>query len=340
MASPKIKEVLVGFEAEFGQDPTTKPYLLYTKENSINASMQTKTDNVIGGDIDSGGELYKTYDEISGSLKTPLTYEQIGLMLKMLMGEPVTEPIKKGGQGADKEDIVAYKHTFKSNVELPSMCVQDTLKMSASKDFVKKFNGVRANSISISAGADSDYDVELGVLGALADDNLINQAMPKMQSQNRITLNSTRAKHGHARLFITKPNGSGGYQAESEYKLSREFSLSVDRGVEAIRLIGGAAMVEDSKFDLTGQLSSVFDEDFYKRAKAGEQIKTRLSFEKDEYNKIDFIIEQTQFAIEDNARSYGGQYPLEMKFNGVKTGATAAKLQVVVINSVSAYKGA
>ena len=58
MATPKIKQVLLDFEdkGKFGQDPTTpKPFVLMANENGITGSQQTKTDNVIGGDIDSGG---------------------------------------------------------------------------------------------------------------------------------------------------------------------------------------------------------------------------------------------------------------------------------------------
>ena len=112
--------------------------------------------------------------------------------------------------------------------------------------------------------------------------------------------------------------------------------MSLDRGTEAIRVLSAGAMVEDSKFDLTGSLNSLFDGDMYKKAMKQEKVETKLVFSNDDYS-VEFLIAETQYSFEDEARSYGGQYPLNMKFNGVKTGSTDAKLSVVVINKVATY---
>ncbi|BCX79283.1 phage tail tube protein [Campylobacter sp. 19-13652] len=329
MATPKIKQVLLDFEdkGKFGINPATpKPYQISVNENGIVANMQTKTDNVIGGDIDSGGELYKTYDEVGGSIKMPLYYEQLGVILKAALGEPHTEDLTSSKPGF-------FKHTFKSTECIPSVVVQDLLsvqcnKSGTDKDLIKKFNGLRVNTLSISASPDSDYDVEINFIGATGEDNLSNQSMQKLDDSSKVVLDSTRMKNDHVKLYV----GDDG----NFYKLAKEFNLSLDRGTEAIRVLSAGAMVEDSKFDLTGQLSSIFDGEFYKKAKNQEQIKVRLVFS-DGSNEAEFIIAQAQFAVDDSARSYGGKYPLDMKFNGVKSGSTDAKLKVVLTNKVASY---
>ena len=332
MASPKIKQVLLDFEerGKFGQDPTApKPYVLMANENGITGSQQTKTDNVIGGDIDSGGELYGTFVDVGGTLKTPLYYEQIGVLLKAFMGAPVTEDLS----AASTPKPGYYKHTFKSNVCIPSVVVQDFLsvqcnKTAADRDVYKKFNGLRANTLSITASPDSDYNIEINFIGATADDSIVNASFQKLDDTNKIVLDATRIKNSHANLYI---NGSS-----TPYKLAKEFSMSLDRGTEAIRVLSAGAIVEDSKFDLTGSLNSLFDGDMYKKAMKQEKVETKLAFSNGDYS-VEFLIAETQYSFEDEARSYGGQYPLNMKFNGVKTGSTDAKLSVVVINKVATY---
>ena len=245
------------------------------------------------------------------------------------MGAPVTEDLST----ASTPKPGYFKHTFKSNVCIPSVVVQDFLsvqcnKTAADKDVYKKFNGLRANTLSITASPDSDYNIEINFIGATADDSIVNASFQKLDDTNKIVLAATRIKNSHANLYI---NGSS-----TPYKLAKEFSMSLDRGTEAIRVLSAGAMVEDSKFDLTGSLNSIFDGEMYKKAMKQEKVETKLVFSNDDYS-VEFLIAETQYSVEDEARSYGGQYPLNMKFNGVKTGSTDAKLKVVVINKVQKY---
>lgn len=329
MANPKIKQVLMDFEekGKFGLDPTSpKPYVLMANENGVIANQNTKTDNIIGGDIDSGGELYITSTDVSGNIKTPLYYEQLGVLLKAAMGDPETEDLTATKPGF-------YKHTFKSNKCIPSVVLQDFLsvecnKTGADKDLIKRFNGLKVNTLSFSVSPDGDYDIELNFVGATARDNLTDPSLQKLDETNKIVLGATRIKNAHAFLYI---DGNS-----TPYKLAQEFSLTLDRGAEAMKTITSGAIVEDSKFDLTGNLNSIFDGEFYKKAMTQEKIETKLVFESGD-NKVEFIIAETQYAFEDQARSYGGKYPLNMKFNGVKTGNTDAKLKIVITNKVSEY---
>ena len=80
MANPIIKKVVLDWEDTAGIDPSSpKPIILTAAESGITANRQTKVDNVIGGDIDSGGEPYGTFNEVAGGITTPLYFEQIGV---------------------------------------------------------------------------------------------------------------------------------------------------------------------------------------------------------------------------------------------------------------------
>lgn len=330
MASPKIKQVLLDFEekGKFGQNPTTqKPYDLLVNENGIVGTDNTKTDNVIGGDIDSGGELYTTSQDVSGTLKSPMYYEQIGVFLKAAMGDAAVEDLTASGKAG------FFKHTFKSNECIPSVVVQDFLSVQCNKtpqdkDMYKLFNGLRANTFNVSASPEGDYNIEVAFVGATAKDNITEPTLDKLDDSQKIVLEATRIKNAHANLYFD--------DSPTPYKLAKEFSMTLDRGVEAMKVLSAGAIVEDSKFDLTGSLNSIFDGEMYKKAKANGKVKAVLAFESGDY-KLEFIIQEMQMAFEDEARGYGGQYPLNIKFNGVKTGDTDAKLKVVLTNKVQKY---
>lgn len=329
MASPKIKQVLLDFEekGKFGQNPTTpKPYDLMVNENGIVGTDNTKTDNVIGGDIDSGGELYTTSQDVNGSIKAPMYYEQIGVFLKAAMGAATAEDLNATKPGF-------FKHTFKSNVCIPSVVVQDFLsvqcnKTGSDKDMYKLFNGLRANTMSVSASPEGDYNIELSFVGATAKDNISEAGLAKLDDTQKIVLGATRIKNAHVNLYFD--------DSPTPYKLAKEFTMTLDRGTEAMKVLSAGAIVEDSKFDLTGRLSSIFDGEMYKKAKENGKVKASLVFENGNY-KLAFIIAEMQMAFEDEPRSYGGQYPLNIKFNGVKTGTTDAKLKIELTNKVQEY---
>jgi len=93
MANPKAKKVVVGFETTAGADPSGAgliPYYFTATDFGIVVKRNTKTDDVIGGDIDSGGEPVGTFNDVGGSLTAPMYYEQMGIALKMIMGVPTT----------------------------------------------------------------------------------------------------------------------------------------------------------------------------------------------------------------------------------------------------------
>ncbi len=333
MASPKPKKVVLCFEDKFGEVPASpKPIILMAQENSVVANQNTKSDDVIGGDIDSGGELYNTNVEVSGGVKAPMYYEDMGAYLKVLLGE--CESVAGNGTGVGKNGVKTgyYKHTFLSKNCIPSLLLQDTLEASCNKDgstknIVKLFNGLKANTMAVNASPEGDYQVDLNLVGATAKDSLTSN-IDELDETNAIKFpNRTRIKNDHVKLFIDDDSNF--------YKLAKEFSFNVDRGTSAEQVLSAGAIVEDSKFELKGSLSSVFDGEFYKKVKSNKEMKTRLVFESGE-NKLEFYMEQTSYAFKDEGRSYGNKYPLNCDFTAFKTTAEA-KLKVTLINKVKEY---
>lgn len=333
MGGIKAKEVMFVFEDDYNKMPEDEnlvPFVMNTVEDSINANRETKVDNIIGGDIDSGGETYETYTDVSGNLKTPLYYDQIGLFLKALMGEPETEEV------ANKKGF--YRHTFKSsNPCQPSFMIQDTLQATCRKDgtqkeIYKQFTGLKASTMSITASPDSDYNVEISTLGALADDSLINENLKEISNKNAFKFEAKRIYNKHAKLWF------GDMSEENYMVIAKELSFTIDKGVESERVLSAGAIVDETKFDLNGSLNCVFDGETYKKAMSGLPQECKLRFEDESGNVLEFYMKQTQVNFKDEARSYGTKYPLNMDFNAFKSGDNPAKLIVTLVNKIPSYK--
>lgn len=322
MANPKAKQVLLDFETEFSKDPTSPtPYLLKAVSNGIVGTDNTKTDNIIGGDIDSGGELYTTSTDVSGNITTPMYYEQIGVLLRAVLGKPETTAGTASG---------TFVHTFKSTECIKSVVVEDTLDAKCADtpmSLVKRFNGLMANTMQVNASPDGDYNIEVNFVGATARDSL-SDGITALDTTNKKDLSATRIINKHARLHIDDD--------VNFYKLSKEFSFSIDRGTTAEKVLSAGAVVNDSQFLITGNLNSIFDKDMYLKAKNNSKVKTALVFESGD-NKLEFIMEETQYSFKDEARSYGEQYALNCDFNAYKKDA-AAKLVVKLTNKVASYE--
>ncbi|EAJ1232637.1 hypothetical protein YY92_08165 [Campylobacter fetus] len=334
MGNPKAKQILLTAEADFGKDDATaKSFVLLVNENGIVGTDNTKTDNVIGGDIDSGGELYVTSTDTVGSIKSPMYYEQIGIFLKTFFGDEITT------QNDEQKAKNVYSHTFKSNKCIKSFSVEDTLmtkcnKTGADKDIIKRFNGLMANTMAMQISPDGDYVIEVNYIGATAKDNLTDATLTAIDTANKISLNATRIKNAHAKLYIG--DDLSDLTALEPYKLAKDFSLNLDRGTQSYKVLTYGAAVDDSKFDVSGSMSSLFDGEFYKKARANTKQQVKVVLQNGDYSLILFMPE-VQFSFEDSARTYGETYPMNLKFSCSKTGLTEAKIEVVLNNKISSY---
>lgn len=316
MANLKPKKVVLDWESTYGQTPASPtPFVLMVNSSGITASEQTGTDNVIGGDIDTGGQIYKKSDDIAGSLTMPMYYEQIGVLLKAILGSPTT---------ADNGDGT-FTHTFVSTECIPSYCQEDTLSNTCDggSDFIKLFNGLRANTMGINVSPDGDYNVELSSVGSTGKDSLVDGISPIGGTE--IALGTTRIRNSHATLLIDA----------TSYKLAKDFTMNIDRGTVADKVIEAGAIAEDRQFMVSGSMSSLFDETTYVKAKAKTEVSITVNFT-DGTNILTFTVAQANMSFKDEARSYGEKYPLNIDWSGYKTTASE-KLKVVLTNGVDSY---
>ncbi len=178
MANPLIKKVVLDWETVPGEDPSSpKPIYLKTTESGITVNRQTKTDDIIGGDIDSGGEPYGTFNEVAGAITTPLYFEQIGVILKAALGSPTTVDNTNG----------TYTHTFVSTECIPSFCLQNTLKndCESGSDIVERYNGLKAKGFSFTVSPDGDYNISLDTVGMSMRDSIVD-GISELDETNKI----------------------------------------------------------------------------------------------------------------------------------------------------------
>ena len=320
MANPLIKKVVLDWETVAGEDPTSpKPIYLNTTESGITVNRQTKTDEIIGGDIDSGGEPYGTFNEVAGQITTPLYFEQIGVILKAALGSPTTVDNTDG----------TYTHTFKSTECIPSFCLQNTLNNSCEggSDVVERYNGLKAKGFSFTISPDGDYNISLDAVGINMRDSIVD-AITELDETNKIVLSATRIKNAHTSLKVDN----------AAYTLSKSLSLTLDRGTEAIYTIGtgaNAGEISDQQVKANGDFSGLFDDSVYTKAKNEMPVSFDIIMTSGT-NSLTFTIAEAKFSFKNEAKKVGEKYPLNLSWYGYKTTGTEL-LKVVLTNTVPSY---
>jgi hypothetical protein len=319
MANPLIKKVVLDWETTAGTDPSLpEPIVLTAVESGITASRQTKTDSVIGGDIDSGGEPFGTFNEVAGGITTPLYFEQIGVLLKASLGDPTTV-----------DNTGSYTHTFKSTECIPSFCIQNTLNNSCDggSDLIERYNGLKAKGFSIDVSPDGDYNFSLDTVGMSFKDS-ITDSITELDETNKISLGATRIKNAHTSLKIDNVS----------YTLSKSFSMSLDRGTEATYTIGtgaNAGEISDMQVSASGDFSSLFDSSVYTKAKNEMPVSFDIIIT-DGTNTLTLTIAEAKFSFKNEAKRVGEKYPLNLAWNGYKSVGTEL-LKVELTNNVASY---
>lgn len=315
MAYRKPDKFVFEKETTAGQDPAfPTAYVLAVNEISLSTTPNTATDNVIGGDIDFGGEEYTKFDDVSGGFKGPMYYEQLPVVLEAVLGAPTTT------------GIGPYTHTFVSTNCTGTWVGEDTLKgtCDGASDLIKRHNGLKANTFGISVSPEGDYNYNIDFVGMTGRDSLAD-GISALDDTNEITLAATRIKNAHASITI---NGTS-------YKLAKDFSFTINRGATAERVIDAGALVTDSQVIVTGKLSSVFDDTVYGIAKNNTSVPVVLTLT-DGTSTATVTLAEAQFKFSDEPRRVGEKYPMNLTMNAFKKTGTE-KIKVEVTNSVVSY---
>lgn len=312
-----ISKLVMDFETTKGIDPSSpKPiYLSPAGETGLSVTRQSNTDDVIGGDIDSGGEQYGTSNEVSGSTNFPMDYEKIGYLLKAMFG------------GATTTGTGPYTHVFTSTVDaLPTFLFQETGLVNGVTQ-VDRYNGLIAKSIGINVSPSGDYNVSFSTVGMKHRDSMID-GITELDETNKVVLTSTRIKNEQTSLLVDG----------TSFPLAKDFSFNYDRNSTAESLIGSGLNAGDvyaQAVKTSGSLSSLFDTGLYTKAKA----ETPLSLEVkcvSGTNSLSIKMGEVVLSFKRESKKKGEKYPVNADYTAYKNSGTE-QVKVTLVNSISAY---
>ncbi len=313
-----INKFVMDWETTKGVDPASPApiYMSPAGETGISATRQTKTDEIIGGDIDSGGEPYGTFNEVSGSTNFPMTYERIGYVLKAMFGAPTTT-----GTGP-------YTHTFTSTIDcLPTFLFQETGADCGGSDQVDRYNGLMAKSIGINMSPSGDYNVSFSYVG-LSHRDSITDGITELDETNKVVTATTRIKNEQASLLVDG----------TTYPLAKDFSFNYDRNTVADNLIGSgqnAGLIYAQAPKATGSISSLFDANVYTKAKNEQKLSVVLNYT-DGANILKITLGEVKFGFKRESKKLGEKYAVNLDFNAFKnTGTELVKIELT--NSIATY---
>lgn len=313
-----IKKLVMDWETTKGQDPSApKPiYLNPAGETGVSVTRQTKSDEVIGGDIDSGSEVYGTFNEISGTTNIPMSYERIGFILKAMFGAPVTT-----GTGP-------YTHTFTSTIDcLPTFLLQESGDDCGSGLQVDRYNGMMAKSIQLNVSPDGDYNIAFSYVGMSHRDSIVD-GIGELDEANKIVTEVTRIKNAHASLLIDG----------TTFGVAKDFSLTYDRNTVAEAYLGNglnAGDVTAMAAKLNGSISTLFDTNIYTKAKNETALSADILFS-DGTNSLQFTIGEMKLKFKRESKKLGEKYAVNADFEAYKNTGTEL-VKVVLTNNISEY---
>lgn len=306
------------FETTKGVDPVApKPiYMTPSGETGISATRQTQMDDVIGGDVDSGGEPYGTFNEVSGSTNFPMTYERIGYILKAMFGDPTTS-----GSGP-------YTHTFTSTVDcLPTFLFQESGEDCGASTQIDRYNGLMAKSIALSMSPSGDYNVGFSYVGMSHSDSIVD-GITELDETNKITTTSTRIKNEQASLLIDG----------STFSVAKDFSFNYDRSTVAENFIGSGVNAGDVYANApkaSGNISSIFDSALYTKAKNETALSMAMNYT-DGTNILKVTLGEVKLSFKRDSKKQGEKYAINADYSAYKsTGSELVKVELT--NSIATY---
>lgn len=313
-----INKVIMDFETTKGVDPAApKPiYVTPSGETGLTATRQTKTDDVIGGDIDSGGEPYGTYNEVAGTTNFPMTYERIGYLFKAMFGSPTTT-----GSGT-------YKHTFTSTIDcLPTFVFQETGEECGASTQIDRYNGMMAKSLGLSMSPSGDYNVSFSCVGMSHRDSIVD-GIVELDETNKIVTSSTRIKNEHSSLLIDG----------STFALGKDFSFNYDRGTVSEAYIGSGVNVGDvyaMQPKLTGNISSLFDSSLYAKSKNENSLLVVMNYT-DGTNILKITLGEVKLSFKRDSKKIGEKYAINADYTAFKaSGSELVKIELT--NNIASY---
>lgn len=313
-----IKKMVMDFETVKGVDPVAPApiYMAPSGETGIGTVRQTKTDETIESDIDSGGEPYGTYNEISGTTNFPMTYERIGYILKAMFGDPVTT------------GVGPYTHTFTSTIDcLPTFLFQESGDDCGNGLQVDRYNGLMAKSVSLSMSPSGDYNIGFSYVGMGHRDS-VTDGIAELDETNKIVTAQTRIKNEHASLLVDG----------STFAIAKDFTFNYDRSTVAEPYIGSGVNAGDvyaMKPKATGNISTLFDSTIYTKAKDETPLSFALNYT-DGTNILKITLGEVKISFKRESKKVGEKYAINADFTAYRH-TSPELVKVELTNSIASY---
>ena len=312
-------QVLLGWEATFGETPgSPTPYNLCVKTNGLINSQETEVVDCIGGEIDSGGGKIVTGNTNSGDLEATAYWEQIGVYLKAVLGEPTTVDNADG----------TFTHTFDTaKAVIPSMYIETI--SGASEELIEVFNGVMATTFNTAFMGKGIPQTKLGLLASTHSDNM-KDSYVKMSDTGKIDLASTALNMMYTYVKVDT----------ADFCKVSEFDITFDRGTEAEDLLCNTKDVTMLKSDVSGNLKSIFDTALYTKIANNTVVAMEIGYTQtigSDDHFLKFYMDEVQFDFKTEPKVVGTKVAINSAWSAQKTGASTEKTKVELMNTIADY---
>lgn len=143
--------LLLDFEEAYGASPAVKSgRVLKFNSESLSANREAEEPETIAGRRDSVEPILGNID-VSGSLTLPAELISMGLIMRGLLGAPMT---------TEADEL--YRHVFKTSAEPPSMVIE---KGFTDTGVYFLYNGCKVSSFEMTVGGSGELTVTVGIIG-------------------------------------------------------------------------------------------------------------------------------------------------------------------------------
>jgi hypothetical protein len=303
-------------EATYGTDPSSLGAIklpintcgLASTRNLITPATITGTRNPVAPS--------QGFVDVSGSVVVPIDQYGIGYWLEMLLGTPTTTYTGS-----------ALSHVFKPNSVLNSFTFETGY---TDVSLYSKFNGCKANAMSIKVGGDEELTASFDLLGATETPG----TSPVDSDPTTITL--TRFNQFHASLQ------EGGSVISTIKELEMSITNNLDTGIYCIKSGGGPTRgdLPEGLCNVSGKFSCLFENwSYYTLAISGTERNLTLAFQAGSFY-LGFVLGDLIYQRQAPGISTPQGIWLEMPFQAYYSdNADETVLKVTLINTWAAYSG-
>ena len=311
VATGANSQVLMAEETTYGVTPTADKFF---KLPFKSISLSGQRDLIENDDLGMGREaqaptLGRT--SVSGDMKVSVDLRNIGILLKGLLGSPVTT-----------ESTGVFTHVFSSGKDfLPSFTIEKSFKEVADYDL---FNGCKINQMSFDWTPDGKAATSVSII-----------AQGEENSNASVQTNPTVLDY----YQFMNANGSVDIDGSNVEILSASLALTNNMTpVETIRSDNKISGVDVGMFNATGSVVVRFtDKSLLQKAKEGTPVAINLGFMKSATEKLEIKVLEAYISAPGKSIDGPGGIELSFDFQAAQNKAAGKAVEVELINDKDVY---